>query len=168
MRSIRFLGFMLLLVSLPAPSPVWAASSHDSGPREIGSRRENNVVMLGRLVPFVDNRPGVPADRRIKATSSQYRDRKALRGPEHLPGSPELDRSRSHGVSPLIFSRPLQQDHRGCADALAGMTRKSKPSDASIYRTISSFIGLSPRSESLRSLLSARAQRPTCQSPSAC
>ena len=139
---------------------------------EVDGSRENNVIMLGRLVPFVDNRPGVPANRRIKATSSHYRDRtdwknehpldgrryvdlflyessdgldfrkvqedpvfittlpqrlrrrsihllvrsrgevssllpihdrqlrasKTLRGAEHLPGSPELDRSRSHGV----------------------------------------------------------------------
>ena len=206
MRSSRFLGFILLLLILPAPGPVWAGSSHDSDTREIGSRRElfvdhylidrlrgvhlqlheprpaeqviridrpwenefnygykvfqeggvyhlfylarttlpaeqrfrraisyarsrdgihwekpnlglvevdgsreNNVVMLGRLVPFVDNRPGVPANRRIKATSSHYRDRPDWKNEHPLDGRRYVDLFLYESSDGLDF-RKVQED----------------------------------------------------------
>ena len=206
MRSIRVLGFMLLLLSLPASIPVWAGSGHDSDTREIGSRRElfvdrflidrlrgvrlqlheprpaeqviridrpwenefnygykvfqegglyhliylarttlpkeqrfrraisyarsrdgihwekpnlglvevdgsreNNVIMLGRLVPFVDNRPGVPANRRIKATSSQYRDRPDWKNEHPLDGRRYVDLFLYESSDGLDF-RKVQED----------------------------------------------------------
>ena len=53
--------------------------------------RENNVVMEGRLVPFVDNRPGGPAGHRIKATSSQYRERTDWKSEHPLDGKMYVD-----------------------------------------------------------------------------
>ena len=58
---------------------------------EIDGSRENNVVMKGRLIPFVDNRPGVPADRRLKATSSHYRDRPGWKNEHPLDGKKFVD-----------------------------------------------------------------------------
>ncbi len=58
---------------------------------EVDGSRENNVVMPGRLVPFVDNRPGVPPGRRIKATSSQYRDRDNWKNEHPLDGKKFVD-----------------------------------------------------------------------------
>ena len=58
---------------------------------EVDGSRENNVVMDGRLVPFVDNRPGVPAGRRIKATSSIYRKRDNWKNEHPLDGKMYVD-----------------------------------------------------------------------------
>ena len=58
---------------------------------EAAGTRENNVVMEGRLVPFVDNRPGVPAGQRIKATSSQYRERTDWKNEHPLDGKMYVD-----------------------------------------------------------------------------
>ena len=75
------------------------ARSHDGiqwekpslGIVDVGGTRENNVVMTGQLVPFVDNRPGVPPERRIKATSSQYRDRDEWKNQNPLDGKRYMD-----------------------------------------------------------------------------
>jgi len=53
---------------------------------EMDGSRENNIVLQGRLVPFVDNRPGVPQNLRIKATSSIYRDRPEWKNEHPLDG----------------------------------------------------------------------------------
>ena len=58
---------------------------------EVDGSRENNVVMNGRLVPFVDNRAGVPAGRRIKATSSHYRKRDNWKNEHPLDGKMYVD-----------------------------------------------------------------------------
>ena len=58
---------------------------------EVDGSRENNVVMDGRLVPFVDNRPGVPSGRRIKATSSHYRKRDNWKNEHPLDGKMYVD-----------------------------------------------------------------------------
>jgi len=58
---------------------------------EVDGSRENNVVMDGRLVPFVDNRPGVPVGRRVKATSSHYRDRDNWKNEHPLDGKKYVD-----------------------------------------------------------------------------
>ncbi len=58
---------------------------------EMDGSRENNIILQGRLVPFVDNRPGVPPDLRIKATSSIYRDRPEWKNEHPLDGKKYVD-----------------------------------------------------------------------------
>ena len=58
---------------------------------EMDGSRENNIIHQGRLCPFVDNRPGVPKNLRIKATSSIYRDRPEWKNEHPLDGKNRVD-----------------------------------------------------------------------------
>ncbi len=52
---------------------------------------ENNVVMKGLLVPFVDDRPGVPGNLRFKATQSESRRREDWKNDHPLDGKAYTD-----------------------------------------------------------------------------
>ena len=96
---------MYYLVRKMAEDRKWWISSHsyarsqdgihwekpNLGLVEMDGSRENNIVLQGRLVPFVDNRPGVPQNLRIKATSSIYRDRPEWKNEDPLDGKNRVD-----------------------------------------------------------------------------